>query len=333
MNVLKQKITILDIAKQAGVAKSTVSRYLNAGHVKEETKVKIKEIIESTGYEPNVFARLKAKDSHIIGVIAPCLDSSVTSQVLMSIDATLRKENYISLIINTNHDTNEELRNLENLGRMNVDGIILNATQVNKKHYEIANRLAIPFVFVAQECSEGVSIINEDYEAGKKMGEYIADTGHQNILFVSVDKSDVAVGVYRRQGILDALKKHGVPKVEVIESDFSLQRSYEIMSQAIENNQPDMIICSTTKQLLAAYKALREKKLSIPDDVSVVGFTGQETSEMLIPKATIIQFDPPLTGVLSAQAMLDILHKKAVKNRQIVPYQFIEGDSVKRRKP
>ena len=328
---MKEKLSINDIAKLANVSKSTVSRYLNQGYVKNETRVKIANVIKENNYEPNRFARLKAKSSHIIGVIAPCLDSSVTSQVLMSIDATLRENDYISLIINTNHDNEEELRNMENLSRMNVDGIIINATQVSEKHDEIAKRLEIPVVFVAQTCNEGVSIINEDYKAGMYVGEYAANCGHKSILCVSVDEQDEAIGVQRKQGIIDGLTSKGVDKIDFVLGDFSLQYSYERIKAVLDKDHYDMIICSTTKQLLAAYKCVREKALKIPDDISIIGFGGLETSEMLVPKATTVQFNPPMTGVISANAMLAMLSGEEVQQIQRVPFTFNEGESVKRR--
>lgn len=328
---MKKKLSINDIAKLANVSKSTVSRYLNEGYVKQDTRERIAKVIEEYQYEPNMFARLKAKNSHIIGVIAPCLDSTVTSQVLMAIDARLREENFISLIINTNHDTEEELKNMESLSRMNVDGIILNATQVSSRHGALAKRLDIPVVFVAQECKEAVSIVNEDYDAGLYMGEYVAQMGHQDILCISVDEKDVAVGITRKIGILDGLHRHGVTQVEVVESDFTLQHSYEVIKSALEERRPDLIICSTTKQLLAAYKCARDLQLRIPEDISIVGFGGSEAIDLLIPKATTIQFDPPKTGVLSADAMLSILREEEVQPIQNVPFTFMEGESVKRR--
>ena len=94
--------TISDIAKLSGVAKSTVSRYLNGGSVSEATKKKIEHVIKETGYIPNTFARsLKAKKPNIIGTIVPRLDSYATSQTLIGIDEQLRKLNYQMLISNT----------------------------------------------------------------------------------------------------------------------------------------------------------------------------------------------------------------------------------------
>ena len=80
-----KKLTMSDIAKMAGVGKSTVSRYFNGGYVKDETREKLKKIIDEYHYEPNAVAQsLKAKHSHMIGIVAPCLDSITSSRMLMA---------------------------------------------------------------------------------------------------------------------------------------------------------------------------------------------------------------------------------------------------------
>lgn len=326
---MASKMTIADIARIAGVAKSTVSRYLNEGYVKEETRQKIAKVIKEYNYEPNTFARLKAKESKMIGVIAPCLDSTTTSKVLMAIDETLRKEHYMSLFINTNHNTNEELRNMESLSRMNVDGILLNATQVSSSHSLMASSLDIPLVFIAQECEEGVSIINKDYEAGKAMGEYIVGHGHLDILCLSVDQSDPAIGIMRRKGLKEGLQKASY--VKFLDTDFGSNDPYTKLDEYLKQHRPEAIICSTTRQLLATYQCLRKHHLKIPDDVSVAAFGGMEYENILIPKPTLIQFDPYKTGVLSAKTLIKLIKKEEVEKTQTVSYHFIEGKSVKRR--
>ncbi len=137
-----KKLTISDIARLAGVGKSTVSRYLNDGYVKEENRAKIRKIIEEYNYQPNSFAQsLKAKHSKMIGIIAPCLDSTVSSRIMMKIDETLRNENYVPIIINTNHDENLELKSIINLENMKVDGIILIATHLSQEHRKLFQRI------------------------------------------------------------------------------------------------------------------------------------------------------------------------------------------------
>ena len=143
MSVAK-KITMKEIAEKCGVGKSTVSRYFNGGYVREETRQKIADVIARYNYEPNAFARLKAKESKMIGIIAPCLDSTVTSKVMMSIDRHLREAGYSTLIINTDHQEELELQYLERLWRMKVDGLILSATHLSEAHHRLLAQLDIP---------------------------------------------------------------------------------------------------------------------------------------------------------------------------------------------
>ena len=161
-----KNITIKDIAEMAGVAKSTVSRYLNGGRISESTSEKIKVIIEKYYYEPNDFAQsLKAKMTKFVGIIAPCLDSAVTSKTIMAIDEELRNKGYYSLILNTSLNRNIEVDNIENLSRLKVDGIILIATEITQRHREAIKRLNVPIIIVGQKYDSSVSIINDDYNA------------------------------------------------------------------------------------------------------------------------------------------------------------------------
>ena len=98
--------TFTDIAQMAGVAKSTISRYLNGGSVSYETKKKIENIISKAGYTPNSFAQsLKAKKTNIIGIIVPHLDSYATSRTLIGIDEKLKERNYQILVSNSNQNS------------------------------------------------------------------------------------------------------------------------------------------------------------------------------------------------------------------------------------
>lgn len=88
---MEKKLTINDIARMSGVGKSTVSRYLNGGSVKEATSQKIKKVIEDNNYEPNMFARLNAKNSRIIGLVVPGFNSVTTPHLVEVIVAYLKK--------------------------------------------------------------------------------------------------------------------------------------------------------------------------------------------------------------------------------------------------
>ncbi|MBW5398226.1 LacI family DNA-binding transcriptional regulator, partial [Brachyspira pilosicoli] len=157
-------------------------------------------------YEPNTFARLKARRSYIIGIIVPALDSIITSRVLTGLEKTFREKNYMPIIMNTNHENELEIKYIEKLKRLKVDGIVLSATYITAEHNKILKKLDIPIVIYGQEYADGISIINDDYNAGIEIGEYIAKRNHKDIGFISVDEKDVAIGVNRKNGIIDGLK-------------------------------------------------------------------------------------------------------------------------------
>ena len=136
-----KKMTMADIAELSGVAKSTVSRYFNGGYVKQATKDKIQKVIEEYNYEPNAFARLKAKKSNVIGVVVPTLNSKITSRVITSIDRYLRDRDYTMLIKNSDHDIDLELQNIQRLMNQNVDGILLGGFWMACRNMESRIRL------------------------------------------------------------------------------------------------------------------------------------------------------------------------------------------------
>ena len=153
-----KKMTMDDIAERAGVAKSTVSRYFNGGSVKEATRKKIQKVIEKYNYEPNAFARLNAKQSNLIGVVVPTLNSRVTSRVMTSIDRYLRERDYTTLIRSSDHDVELELQNIQKLIRLNVDGILVSAITITEEHKKLMEKAEIPIVVIAQECENGISL-------------------------------------------------------------------------------------------------------------------------------------------------------------------------------
>ncbi|MEI0494269.1 LacI family DNA-binding transcriptional regulator [Brachyspira intermedia] len=323
-----KKITMKEIAEIAGVTKTTISRYFNGGYLKEETKKRIMEIISEYDYEPNTFARLKAKKSRIIGIIVPALDSIVGARVLTGLEKTLREKHYMPIIMNTNHQHKLELQYIEKLKRLNVDGIVLSATYITEEHKNILRKLDIPIVIYGQECSEGISIVNDDYNAGIDIGEYIGRKNHKNIGFITVDENDIAVGITRKNGVLDGLSNYGIENIKIEVADFSYEKAKTAAEKLLKNKDIDAIICSTDRQALGAYKVLKEMGLKIPDDVSVISFGGYDIDEIIEPELSTIKFDSFNAGVCTANTLIDLINNVKVKKVLYVNYEFLERNSV-----
>ena len=134
----------------------------------------------------------------------------------------------------------------------------------------------------------------------------------------------------RRSGILDALEDSNVENVDVLESDFSHHKTYDCAKEYFKGGAKniDAVVCSTDKQAVAVMKAIEELGLSIPKDVSICGFGGYETSNLLKPRLTTIKFDSEKLGKIATETILKMIKKEDVEKIQSVEAKFIEGESV-----
>ncbi|MBT9778546.1 substrate-binding domain-containing protein [Clostridium sp. MCC353] len=326
---MSKKITMADIAEMSGVGKSTVSRYFNGGYVKESTKKKIQEVIRAQNYEPNTFARLNAKNSNVIGVVVPTLNSKITSRVITSIDRYLRGQGYETIIKNSDHDTNLELDNLKRLISLNVDGILYSAINITEAHKHLIQNSSIPVVVLAQDYDEGISVVDDDYRAGRFAGEYIGKTNPGFVGYIGVDESDIAVGINRKQGVLDGLKEYGINTPTVLAGDYSFESGQALTEKLLELGKPDAVICATDRLAFGAYRVLEQHGLRIPEDVSVMGFGGYDESTLLKPQLSTIKFDSYAVGYLGAETLLKIIRGEPVPQKQTVGFTLIEGQSVR----
>ena len=297
--------TIGDIAKLAGVAKSTVSRYLNDGSVSEATKRKIQHIIKETGYMPNAFAQsLKAKKTNIIGTIVPRLDSYASSRTLIGIDEELKTMNYQMLISHSNLDLEREIENIHSLVRQKVAGIILLATEITEHHLAIIKQVGIPVLIVGQQHKEIPSLIHNDYEAAYEVGKYVISQGHKKIAFLGV--------------------------VKFFETNRNSSESFSIVSEIMDTFSPSIIVCATDNLAIKTMKAVYSRGISIPNDLSITGFGGYEMTEMIHPGITTAKFFYKDAGNLAARKMLSLIRGEDTPMKTVSGFEIIYRESVRK---
>ncbi|CAM5727289.1 LacI family DNA-binding transcriptional regulator [Niallia circulans] len=323
--------TISDIAKLAGVAKSTVSRYLNEGSVSEATKRKIQHIIKETGYTPNAFAQsLKAKKTNIIGTIVPQLDSYAFSRTLIGIDEELKARNYQMLISHSNLDLEREIENIHSLVRQKVAGIILLATEVTNRHLMIIKQLGIPVLIVGQQHEEIPSLIHNDYEAAYELGKYILSQGHKRIAFLGLQEKNVAIGIDRKEGFKKSIEETANIDVQFFEVKMDQEtQSFSIVSEIIDRFHPSIIVCATDNIAMGTMKAIYSKGISIPCDLSITGFGGYEMTEMIYPGLTTAKFFYKDAGNLAARKMLSLINGNDTPMKTVSGYEIIYRESVR----
>jgi LacI family sucrose operon transcriptional repressor len=321
--------TIADIANLAGVAKSTVSRYLNGGSISESTNRKIQRIINETGYVPNTFAQsLKAKKSNIIGTIVPRLDSFSSSQVLIGIDEKLREMNYQMLISNTSQDLEREIESIYSYYNQKVAGIILLATQISDAHLAAIKEIKLPVITVGQHHDNVYSVIHNDESAAYELGKYILGKGHRKIAYLGVSEKDIAVGLKRKEGFKRAIKENEECNVRYYETSFLLEDAVEVAFNIIETFDPSILVCATDNIALGALKAAHLIGISVPTDLSITGFGGYDVTEIIHPSLTTVKFFYKDAGRIAADSLIKLATGSEIPSLILSNYQIIERESV-----
>ena len=325
-----KKLTIVDIAKMAGVGSTTVSRYFNGGNLKKETREKIKKIVEEYNYTPNTFAKaLKGTDSKIIGVIVPCLHSYVSSNTLKYIDKNLKENNYETLIMNADFDEEKQLDYIRKLARMNVDGIILLPTTMSKSYESTIKSIDVPVVLLGQEGEYTYSVEYNDFNAARDLTNFVLACGHRKIAYLGVGEEDIAVGYYRKLGFMTTLEKYNLSPVDVLITDFGMEDSYRLTNENIDKlKKATCLICATDNLAYGAIKALEENGLNIGTDYSVAAFGDYASSVLLKSPLTTIKFDLEDAAQKTVEMLLNVIKKKETEMKILIGYDLKTRSSV-----
>ena len=325
-----KKLTIVDIAKMAGVGTTTVSRYFNGGNLKKETRERIKEIVDKYNYTPNTFAKaLKSTDSKIIGVIVPCLHSYISGNTLKYLDKELKENNYETLIMNANFDENKQLEYIKKLARINVDGIILLPTTMSKAYESTIKSIDVPVVMLGQEGEYTYSVEYNDFNAARDLTNYVLASGHKKIAYLGVGEDDIAVGYYRKLGVLRALEKYNLEPENILITNFGMEEGYEIVKENIEKLKEDScLICATDNLAYGAIKALEEEGLNVGEDYSVAAFGDYTSSALLKSPLTTIKFDLKDAAKQTVEMLLNVIKKEETAMKLLIGYELKMRDSV-----
>ena len=325
-----RKLTIVDIAKMAGVGTTTVSRYFNGGNLKKETYERIKEIVDKYNYTPNTFAKaLKSTDSKIIGVIVPCLHSFVSGNTLKYLDKELKENNYETLIMNANFDENKQLEYIKKLARMNVDGIILLPTTMSKTYEDTIKSVDVPVVMLGQEGEYTYSVEYNDFNAARDLTNYVLASGHKKIAYLGVSEEDIAVGYYRKLGVIMTLEKYGLKPKNILITNFSMEEAYDIVKENIQKLKDDScLICATDNLAYGAIKALEEEGLSVGENYSVAAFGDYTSSALLKSPLTTIKFDLKDAAKQTVSMLLNVIKKEETAMKLLIGYDLKTRNSV-----
>lgn len=312
--------TILDIAERAGVAPMTVSRVVNEnGYVSEAMREKVQRAVKELNYHPNGLARsLKRQRTHVVGILLPDIANPFSAQLVSGIQEILQMRGYASFICTSERSLEREQAGLSALFDHRMDGVVI-ATRETPTGNEWLSRLVerqLPTVLVGREFPHPhVDRVTADHrKGGYEATRYLISTGHKRIGFVGVSRAN-GKGLRRFQGYLAALREHQLPVEEELIAGpdstsgpgYSTQDDgYQGMKRLLNQRRPPTAVFARNDfTAIGAMCALHDAGLSVPDEVSVVGFDNVPLSAYTSPPLTTVDQPTVEQGRQAASLLLE----------------------------
>lgn len=324
--------TIADIAKLAGVSKSTVSRALNDSPlIGEETKAKIRSLARQHNFQINVPARrLSTQESRTIAFVTHAYhkDFSVADlfglEILGGISNGLASRDYDLLIIHVDPNDTKWAHQYFDTGR--VDGFILMTSTHKQTHVKALLEIGAPFIIwgVPPPKHKYCSITGDNLSGGRMATEHLIQSGRQKIGFIGGPPYELEVQ-HRLAGYESALQEAGrIIDPKLIEyGDFSNTSGAEAMKRLLKKvPEIDAVFVNSDLMAIAAMDEIREHGHTVPEDIAVVGYDDLSIAEHSNPPLTTIRQNIPLAGKLLAQNLIEYLQTGMVTNVSI-PVELI----------
>ena len=292
-----KKITIREIAREAGVSIGTVSNVLHKRQiVSKESIDKVNAVISKYNYRMNISASiLRRKISKMIGIIVPDNTNMVYSYISKSIELSASAKGYNVVICNSNYDYHNDIEHVEMLISRNIDGIIIAPTLEKSEILQGLIDARVPTVLFNRKIEDARAdcVMTDGYNAIKGAVDYLARLGHKKIGYIGREKN-LCHSKLRYNGFLDGLKNNKLDfyKEFVINDEgfnFSYYDGYRDMEKFLnKKNKPTAFLIFNDGLAIGAIKAIKDYKFKVPDDFSLIGFDNIMVDDFI---------DPPLTSI------------------------------------
>ncbi len=333
------KNNIKEIAKIANVSISTVSRvFNNKKGVSPKTHRRVLKVIEKKGYSPSAIASsLKTRLSKSIGIAVPDAIGDFYGEIINGIELVATENGY-NLIISLNHHlVREELSAVNFFKAKKVDGAILITTSGDDDYVDSLIKEGVKIVLLDRN-PHGLrvdTVKTDNFKGGYMATEYLLNLGHRDILFIR-GISYIDPSIERFNGYKKALKDKGVNRNNsfILNGNFTVDSGYSAVKEYLNKHGLNFtsIFAANDQMAIGAIKALHDEGISVPNNVSVIGFDDSYLSPYVIPPLTTIKQRREEMGKVAVELLLDNIsshYKKERTPRQIIiPVELIERESV-----
>ncbi|MGC2657311.1 MAG: LacI family DNA-binding transcriptional regulator [Bryobacteraceae bacterium] len=325
-------VSIKDIARSLGISHSTVSRALrDSPLVRAETVSEIKAKAYSMGYRPSAVARsLVTRETRTIGVVVTTIADPFHGEVVTGIEESAAAAGYSVILASSHRDPEREIGVVRALQERRVDGILVASSRVGDLYLSLMTEMRVPIVLINNQHDGGpvysVSVDNE--RAARQAVQHLLDLGHTRIAYLG-DRFGSHSNAERLSGYQSALNAAGIAfdSLLVAEGDSSPEGSVPGVQALLgQNPRPTALFCYNDMSSLAALRVAAELGLSVPDDLSIVGFDDLFFAPYLQPPLTTIHQPRREMGREATAVLMALLQGKTVNSQRIA----VEGKLIVR---
>lgn len=307
--------TLKDVAREAEVSVSTVSRALNNSEkVHPDTQRHVQEVAEELGYMPSrVARRLRVKNgkASLIGLVIPDIQNPFFADVTRGVEDVAQDHDYALLLSNSDEDSNKQRLALEILQTEDVDGVIVPPVGLEDPAIKQLLDTDIAVVCVDRRLRNARvdTILSDNRDGAYEAVSHLIELGHRRIGFIG-GVPHISTLTDRRQGYEEALRSEGltVDSSLVIEGNSCRERGNESTKQLLAlNSPPTALFTGNNLSTLGALSALNEEEIAVPDEMAVVGYDDVPWSMALNPPPTVVDQPGYEMGRRAAEILLDRL--------------------------
>lgn len=330
----EQKVTIKDVAREAGVSISTVSNALNGVDVlRPDTKRHILEVAERMNYVPNLNGRnLKSQFTKVIGLFLTSIKGAYYSVLVDSIYQECRKYGYeLNIFVSERADNM-----MANIIGKRVDGAIILNKYIKEKETLLFQKTQIPVIFIDRE-RQGekiTSVVFDSYHEGGMVAEYLLELGHHTFAYVNgaYDNYD---NIKRLEGFRAGLEQAGMflPEDCIINGAFEKETAYRSMTRFIEQcaemkkELPEAVFAANDMSAIGSVEALMDGGIRVPEQVSVVGCDDIEIARLVRPSLTTVRTSFEKQGMLAVKHLMGMITGEKKGCIDVLQGKIIERES------
>jgi LacI family transcriptional regulator len=330
--------TINDVARKAGVSTTTVSHIINGTrYVSDELKVKVEAAIRELGYRPNSLARgLRRGESKTLGLIVPDNSNPFFAEILRSIENIGYEHGYAVILCNSDDDIKKEISYTELLVAKQVDGIVFITTNNSCEHLQEIIDEGIPIVVIDRDIPlSGTDVLLVDnFHGGYMATRYLIELGHRRIACIT-GPSLLNPSADRVNGYKQALSEAGIPEnpAWIVTGDFQYRGGELGIEQLLQlDERPTAVFACNDMMALGALRGLRKAKLSVPRDISLIGFDDISLTSVVSPALTSVAQPLHEISRLAFELLIERIQQKGENHeakRIVLPTQIVERESCK----